>query len=105
MNSRAQKLKMPKNEKNHSTRTLQLFCAKNRSQKHKIFVKLGNIENRPFGKGYSPSKGYSLCKMVSLGQKLKISKTCEKSFYKNIRVNICKKPLQKKPNIREMRQF
>ena len=41
--------------------------------------------------------------MVSLGQKLKMSKTCEKPFYKNIRVVLCKKPLEKTPNIREMR--
>ena len=29
--------------------------------------------------------------MVGLGQKLKMSKTCEKPFYKNIRVVLCKK--------------
>ena len=50
------------------------------------------------------SKGYSLCKMVSLGQKLKMPKTCEKPFYKNIKVVLCKKPLEKTPNIRAMRQ-
>ena len=33
--------------------------------------------------------------MVSLGQKLKMPKTCEKSFYKNIKVVVCKKPLRK----------
>ena len=33
--------------------------------------------------------------MVSLGQKLKMPKTCEKRFYKNIRVVLCKKPLEK----------
>ena len=35
--------------------------------------------------------------MVSLGQKLKWSKTCEKRFYEHIRVVLCKKPLIKKP--------
>ena len=34
--------------------------------------------------------------MVSLGQKLKMPKACEKPFYKNIRVVLCKKPLKKK---------
>ena len=29
-------------------------------------------------------KGYSPCKMVSLGQKIKLPKTCEKLFYKHI---------------------
>ena len=42
--------------------------------------------------------------MVSFGQKLKGAKTCEKPFYKNIKVILCKKPLEKTPNIREMRQ-
>ena len=43
--------------------------------------------------------GYSPCKMVSLGQKLKMPKRCEKRFYDHIRVVLCKKPLQKTPNI------
>ena len=38
-----------------------------------------------------------LCDMVSLGQKLKIPKTCEKPFYKNTRVVLCKKRLEKNP--------
>ena len=33
--------------------------------------------------------------MVSLGQKLKMRKTCEKRFYKNIRVILCKKTARK----------
>ena len=45
-------------------------------------------------------KGYSLCKMVSLGQKLKMPKACEKQFYKNVTVVLCKIPL-KKPQIFE----
>ena len=43
--------------------------------------------------------------MVSLGQKLKWPKTCEKRFYEHIRVVLCKKPLMKAPNIKEMRAF
>ena len=43
--------------------------------------------------------------MVSLGQKLKWAKTCEKRFYEHIRVVLCKKPHIKTPNIREMRAF
>ena len=46
----------------------------------------------PSCKGYSPWKDYSLRKMVDLGQKLKMLKTCDKLFYKNIVVNLCKKP-------------
>ena len=91
--------------KTHSTRVLKLFCAKNRSKKRQIFEKWGDFENRPSWKGYSPCKGYSLCKIVSLGQKLKMPKTCQNSFYKSIKVVLCKKPLEKTPNIREMRRF
>ena len=43
--------------------------------------------------------------MVSLGQKLKWPKTCEKLFYEHIRVVLYKKPLIKTPNIRQMRAF
>ena len=46
-----------------------------------------------------------LCKIVSLGQKFKMPKTCEKSLYKNITVVLCQKLLEKTPNIREVRQF
>ena len=35
--------------------------------------------------------------MVSLGQKLKMPKTCEKRFCKNIRVVLCIKPFEKTP--------
>ena len=49
--------------------------------------------------------GYSPWKMVSLGQKLKMPKTCEKLFYKLIKVVVCTKPLQKTPNSRKMTAF
>ena len=49
-----------------------------------------NFENRP------SCKGYSLGKMLSLGQKFKMPKTYEKLFYKNVTVGLCKKPLEKK---------
>ena len=45
--------------------------------------------------GYSPCKGYSLFKTVSLGQKLKIAKTCETSLYNIITVVLWKKRLKK----------
>ena len=97
--------KCQKHAKTHSTRVLKLFCAKNRSKKHQLFEKWDDFENRPSCKGYSPWKAYSLCKMVSLGQKLNMPKTCENSFDKSIKVVLCKKPLEKTPNIREMRRF
>ena len=51
------------------------------------------------------NKVYSLCKMVSLGQKLKMPKRCEKRYYEHIRVVVSKKPLQKTPNIRKRKTF
>ena len=36
--------------------------------------------------------------MVSFGQNLKMPKTCEKPFYRNSRVVLCKKRLEKKKN-------
>ena len=96
--------KCQKHAKNHSTKTPELFCAKNGSKKHPILKKRDNFENQPSCKGYSPCKGYSLCKMVSLVQKLKMLKTCEKPFYKNSTLVLCKKRLEKAPNIGEKRQ-
>ena len=78
-----------KRAKNDSTITLELFFAKNRCKKHQIFEKWDYFENRP------SCKGYRLCKMVSLGEKFKSPKTCEKRFYKHVRVVLCKKPLKK----------
>ena len=40
--------------KNRSTRSLELFCAKARSEKHQIFEIWEYFENRPSCKGYSP---------------------------------------------------
>ena len=50
-------------------------------------------------------KGYSPCKILTLAQKLKFQKTCQNPFYKSFTVVLGKKPLQKTPNIREMRAF
>ena len=155
MVSLAQKFKSQKRAKNDFASKLELFCAKNRLKKHQIFEKWDHFENRPSCKAYRlckmvslaqkftwpktcekrfykhvrvvlckkplkkhqifqkwdhfenrPScKGYRLCKMVSLGQKDKRPKTCEKRFYKHVTVVVCKKPLEKTPNIREMRPF
>ena len=89
-------LKCQKHAKTDSIRTLELFCAKSPLKKHQIFEKWDQFENRPCCKGYGPCKDYSLCKMVSLGQKFKMPKTCEKRFYKNIRVVMRKKNRSKK---------
>ena len=53
---------------------LDLFCAKNRLRKHQMFEKWDDFENRP------SCKGYSFCKMVGLGQKLKFRKNMQKTI-------------------------
>ena len=50
-------------------------------------------------------KGYSPCKMVSLGPKLKFTKTCQKCLYYHTRIVLRKKQLQKRANIRKMTVF
>ena len=55
--------------------------------------------------GYHACKGFSLCKILTLAQKLKFQKTCQNPFYKSFTVVLCKKPLQKTLNIREIRAF
>ena len=87
---------------NDCSTILELLCAKNRSKKHLILEKWEHFES---GQNWPPRKGYSLCKMVSLGQKLKMLKRCGKRFYDHISVVVCNKPLQKTPNIRKMRAF
>ena len=70
--------------------------------KHLRFEKWDHFEN---DQNWPPRKRYSLCKMVSLSQKLKMPKRCEKRFYHHIRVVVCKKPHHKKPSISKMRAF
>ena len=50
-------------------------------------------------------KGYSLCKIVTLNQKLKMQKNMLKTFLQHIAVVLCKKQLQKTANIRRKRAF
>ena len=68
-----------------------VLCKKNRSKNHQIFKKSEHFQNRPSSKGYSP------CKILTLGQKLKFQKTCQNPFYKSFTVVLHKKPLQKTP--------
>ena len=91
-----------KHAKNSCRSTLQLYYAKNGSKKQQIFEKWDHFEN---WQKWPQCKGYRLCKMVSLGQKLKMPKTCDKTLYKHIRLVLCKKRLQKAANIWEMRLF
>ena len=91
-----------KHRKNDCRTTLQLFCAKNSMKKHPIFEKWQVFEN---GQNWSKCMGYSVCKMLSLGPKLKFEKTSGKRPYKHIRVVLCKKRLEQTPNLQKMTSF
>ena len=84
-----QKLKFQKHVKIHSTNHSQLFSAKDPSKKHQIFQKWDRFKNRESRKDYSP------CRIITLGQKLKLQKTFQNPFYKSFRVVLCKKTLKK----------
>ena len=58
-----------------------------------------------FENGQKTARKKKNLKMVILSQKLKMSKTCEKPFYKNITVVLCKKQLEKITNIRDVKEF
>ena len=54
---------------------------------------------------WPPCKGYRLCKMVSLAQKLKFVKTCGKSIYKHIRMVLRKRMLKKRATKQKVSRF
>ena len=83
-------------------RDIGVVLCKKRLQKKVIFEKQDHFEN---WQKWPPSKGYSLCKMVTLGQKLKMKKNMLKTFLQDIAVVLCIKRLQKTANIRKMRPF
>ena len=102
MVSLGQKLKCEKHAKHSCRSTLHLYYAENGSIKQLLFEKWDHFEN---WQKWPQCKGYSLCKVVSLGHKLKMPKTCDKRLYKHIRLVLCKRRLQKAANIWEMRPF
>ena len=53
-------------------------------------LKIGHLT-----KAIAHAEAIAFAKKVSLGQKLKMPKTCEKPFYKNIKVVLCKKTAPK----------
>ena len=98
----AQKLKMHKNMLKTFLQHIAVFYAKNGSKKQLILEKWEHFEN---GQKWPPSKGYRLCKIVTLAQKLKMHKNMLKTFLQHIAVVLCKKRLEKTANIGKMRAF
>ena len=97
-----QKLKMHKNMLKTFLQHIAVVLCKNGSKKQLILEKWEHFEN---GQKWPPSKGYRLCKIVTLAQKLKMHKNMLKTFLQHIAVVLCKKRLQKTFNIGKMRAF
>ena len=96
------KLKMPKTSEKRFYNHIRVVVCKKRLKQHIILEKWEHFEN---SQNWPRGKGYRLCKIATLGQKLKMPKTSEKRFYNHIRVVVCKKRLEKTSNIQKMRAF
>jgi len=79
---------------------LHLLYAKSGSKKQLIFEKLEHFENC---QKWPLSKGYRFCKIVTLGQKIKMHKNVLKTFLQRIPDVLCKKKAPKTANNRKMR--
>ena len=69
-----QNLKFKETCQNPFYKSFTIVMSKNRSKKDQIFENQDHFENRPARKGYSP------CKILALGQKLKFKETCQNPF-------------------------
>ena len=102
MVSLGQNLKFSKTSQKRLYNHIRVVLCKNGSKKHLIFEKWQLFENH---QNWPPYKRYSLCKLLSLSQKIKFSKTCQKRLYNHIRVVLWNKRLQKTSNIRKMATY
>ena len=68
-------------------------------KKHQILASETILKISHLAKAITHANAMVFFQTVSLGQKLKMAKTCEKPFYNNIRVVLCKKSLKKTLNI------
>ena len=97
----AQKLKFQKTCQNPFYKSFTVVLGKKTAPKNTKYSRNESILKI----GRHACKGYSPCKILTLAQELKFQKPCQNPFYKSFTVVLCKKPLQKTPNIREMRAF
>ena len=102
MVSLRQKIKLLKTCEKRLHKHITAVLFKKRSKKHLIFEKWDDFENR---QKWPLCKGYSLCKMVSLRQNIKLPQTCVKRLYKHITFVLCKRRLEKTANIRKIGRF
>ena len=97
-----QKLKMHKNMLKTFLQHIAVVLWKKRLEKT---ANIGKMKAHWKWQKRPPSKGYRLCKIVTLGQKLKMHKNMLKTFLQHIAVVLCKKRLEKTANIGKMRAF
>ena len=90
----------------HCSNSVQKTTGKNiKYSRNETMLKIGHLAKTiafAWAK-YSFAK-YSICKILNLGQNFKLPRTCQNRFCNSIRVILCKKPLEKTPNIPEMRR-
>ena len=81
-----QKLKMHKNMLKTFVQDFAVVLCKRRLEK------TGNVQKKKIknGQKWPPSKGYSLCEMVTLGQKLKMQENMLRTLVQDIAVVLCK---------------
>ena len=96
------KIKLPKRFGKRLYKHIRVFLCKKRMEET-----ANNGKMRRFWKlkKWPLCKGYSLCKMVSFRQKIKLPKTCGKRLYKHITVVLWKKRMEETANNEEMRRF
>jgi len=97
-----QKIKLPKTCRKRFYKHIKVVLCKKRLEKAANIRKMRAFKNDQKG---PQSKGYSPSKILSMGQKIKLPKTCEKRFYKHIEVVLCKRQLEKAAHIRKMNVF
>ena len=92
------KIKIPKNMSKSILQIISICSLQKTAPKNTKYSRNNSILKI----GHHACKGYSPCKILTLAQKLKFQKKCQNPFYKSLRVVLCKKPLQKTLNIREI---
>ena len=85
----------------YSTCSVQKTARKNtKYSRNETTLKIGHL-----AKAIAHAKAIVFAEWSVLVKKIKLPETCEKPFYKITRVVVCKKPLEKTPDIQEMREF
>ena len=102
MVSLAQKLKLLKTCEKRLYKLIRMDLRKTPLQKRANNQKISRFEDLA---KMATLQRHRLCKMVSLAQKLKLLETCEKRLYKLIRMDLRKKPLQKRADNQKISRF